>query len=86
MKIVNNTDNAVVVRWKRKTVDQSVEITLCQLFPYDVDHMPGRTISAVDALKHTDAVHAAWKARRNVKEETSLYDKIQAKRAEKQKT
>lgn len=37
MKIVNNTDKAVVVRWKRKTVDQSVEITLCQLFPKGSD-------------------------------------------------
>ena len=33
MKIVNNTDKSVVVRWKKKTVDQSVEITLIQLFP-----------------------------------------------------
>ncbi len=37
MKIVNNTDKAVVVRWKRKTVDQSVEITLIQLFPKGSD-------------------------------------------------
>lgn len=37
MKIVNNTDKAVVVRWKKKTVDQSVEITLIQLFPKGSD-------------------------------------------------
>lgn len=37
MKIINNTDKAVVVRWKRKTVDQSVEITLIQLFPKGSD-------------------------------------------------
>lgn len=37
MKIVNNTDKAVVVRWKRKTVDQGVEITLIQLFPRGSD-------------------------------------------------
>lgn len=37
MKIVNNTDKAVVVRWKKKTVDHSVEITLIQLFPKGSD-------------------------------------------------
>lgn len=37
MKIINNTDKAVVVRWKRKAVDQSVEITLIQLFPKGSD-------------------------------------------------
>ena len=37
MKIVNNTDKAVVVRWKKKTVDQSVGITLIQLFPKGSD-------------------------------------------------
>jgi hypothetical protein len=37
MKIVNNTDKAVVVRWKRKTADQGVEITLIQLFPKGSD-------------------------------------------------
>ena len=37
MKIVNNTDKSVVVRWKKKTVDQSVEITLIQLFPKGSD-------------------------------------------------
>ena len=37
MKIVNNTDKSVVVRWKRKTVDQNVEITLIQLFPKGSD-------------------------------------------------
>lgn len=37
MKIVNNTDKAVVVRWKKKTVDQGVEITLIQLFPKGSD-------------------------------------------------
>ena len=37
MKIVNNTDKSVVVRWKRKTGDQSVEITLIQLFPKGSD-------------------------------------------------
>ena len=37
MKVVNNTDKSVVVRWKKKTVDQSVEITLIQLFPKGSD-------------------------------------------------
>ena len=37
MKVVNNTDKSVVVRWKNKTVDQSVEITLIQLFPKGSD-------------------------------------------------
>lgn len=37
MKIVNNTHKSVVVRWKKKTVDQSVEITLIQLFPKGSD-------------------------------------------------
>ena len=37
MKIVNNTDKAVVVRWKKKTVDQRVEITLIRLFPKGSD-------------------------------------------------
>lgn len=37
MKIVNNTDKSVVVRWKTKTIDQSVEITLIQLFPKGSD-------------------------------------------------
>lgn len=37
VKIVNNTDKSVVVRWKRKTVDQSLEITLIQLFPKGSD-------------------------------------------------
>ena len=37
MKIVNNTDNAVVVRWKRKTEDDGVSITLIQLFPKGSD-------------------------------------------------
>ena len=37
MKVVNNTDKSVIVRWKKKTVDQSVEITLIQLFPKGSD-------------------------------------------------
>lgn len=37
MKVVNNTDKSVVVRWKKKTVDQSVGITLIQLFPKGSD-------------------------------------------------
>lgn len=37
MKIINNTDKAVVVRWKRKTEDDSVSITLIQLFPKESD-------------------------------------------------
>lgn len=37
MKVVNNTDKSVVVRWKKKTDDQSVEITLIQLFPKGSD-------------------------------------------------
>jgi hypothetical protein len=37
VKVVNNTDKSVVVRWKKKTVDQSVEITLIQLFPKGSD-------------------------------------------------
>lgn len=37
MKIVNNTDKSVVVRWKRKTVDQRLEITLIQLLPKGSD-------------------------------------------------
>lgn len=37
MKIVNNTNKSVVVRWKKKTIDQSVEITLIQLFPKGSD-------------------------------------------------
>ena len=37
MKIINNTDKAVIVRWKRNTVDHGVEITLCQLFPKGSD-------------------------------------------------
>lgn len=37
MKVVNNTDKSVVVRWKKKTVDQSLEITLIQLFPKGSD-------------------------------------------------
>ena len=37
MKVVNNTDKSVVVRWKKKTADQGVEITLIQLFPKGSD-------------------------------------------------
>ena len=37
MKIINNTDKAVIVRWKRNTVDHGVKITLCQLFPKGSD-------------------------------------------------
>jgi hypothetical protein len=37
VKVVNNTDKSVVVRWKKKTVDQSVGITLIQLFPKGSD-------------------------------------------------
>ena len=37
MKVVNNTDKSVIVRWKKKTVDQGVEITLIQLFPKGSD-------------------------------------------------
>ena len=37
MKIINNTDKAVVVRWKRKTEDNSVSVTLIQLFPKGSD-------------------------------------------------
>lgn len=41
---------------------------------HDVDHMPGRTISAADAIKQTRDVHAAWAARRAAmkKEETQI--------------
>ena len=37
MKIINNTDKAIVVRWKRKTEDDGVSITLIQLFPKESD-------------------------------------------------
>ena len=37
MKIVNNTNKSVVVRWKKKTIDQRVEIILIQLFPKGSD-------------------------------------------------
>ena len=37
MKIVNNTDKAVVVRWKNKREDDGVSITLIQLFPKGSD-------------------------------------------------
>ena len=47
MKIINNTDKAVVVRWKRKTVDQSVEITLIQLFPKGSDRETEVTVENV---------------------------------------
>ena len=51
MKIVNNTDKAVVVRWKRKTVDQSVQITLIQLFPKGSDRETAVIVE--DALDDT---------------------------------
>ena len=51
MKIVNNTDKAVVVRWKRKTEDESVSITLIQLFPKGSDRETEVTVE--DALDDT---------------------------------
>ena len=57
MKIINNTDKAVVVRWKRKTVDQSVEITLIQLFPKGSDRETEVTVeNALDDTVYIQAV------------------------------
>lgn len=35
MKIVNNTDKAVVVRWKNPDPNNRVNVTLIKLFPHD---------------------------------------------------
>ena len=47
MKIINNTDKAVVVRWKRKTEDNSVSVTLIQLFPKGSDRETEVTVENV---------------------------------------
>ena len=47
MKIVNNTDKAVVVRWKNKREDNSVSITLIQLFPKGSDRETEVTVENV---------------------------------------
>lgn len=47
MKIVNNTDKAVVVRWKNKREDNSVSVMLIQLFPKGSDRETEVTVENV---------------------------------------
>ena len=57
MKIINNTDKAVVVRWKNKTEDNSVSITLIQLFPKGSDRETEVTVeNALDDTVYIQAV------------------------------
>lgn len=57
MKIVNNTDTPIVVRWKRKTEDDSVGITLIQLFPKGSDRETEVTVeNALDDTVYIQAV------------------------------
>ena len=57
MKIINNTDKAVVVRWKNKTEDNSVSVTLIQLFPKGSDRESEVTVeNALDDTVYIQAV------------------------------